>query len=158
MPENEVVWHKKTLARLQSKGTFTDFDGIRTRLLCHTNPNFYGIWTVFIGGGGALQSILRELGSYILRDTAKPWQLKAPGPKPTIKQLKEARKGNGPPCKGNQWPRKGNGPPVTGTKALLIVENAFHCNGSPYGFSCRGSRGAAPKKRPKYTGPPACVI
>ena len=55
---------------------------------------------------------LRELGSYILRDTPKPWQLKAPGPKPTIKQVKEARKGDGPPRKGNQWPRitKGNGP------------------------------------------------
>ena len=53
---------------------------------------------------------LRELGSYILRDTPKPWQLKAPGPKPTIKQFKEARKGNGSPRKGNQWPRKGNGP------------------------------------------------
>ena len=40
---------------------------------------------------------LRELGSYILRDTPKPRQLKVPGPKPTIKQLKEARKGNGFP-------------------------------------------------------------
>ena len=68
---------------------------------------------------------LRELGSYVLRDTPKPWQLKAPDPKPTIKQLKEARKGNGSSCKGNQWPRKGNGPPVIGTEALLIVKYAF---------------------------------
>ena len=28
--------------------------------------------------------VLRELGSYILRDTPKPWQLKAPDPEPTI--------------------------------------------------------------------------
>ena len=34
---------------------------------------------------------LRELEFYILRDTLKPWQLKAPGPKPTMKQLREAR-------------------------------------------------------------------
>ena len=40
------------------------------------------------------QYSLRYLGSYILRDTPKPRRLKAPGPKPTIKQLKEARKGN----------------------------------------------------------------
>ena len=39
--------------------------------------------------------VLRELGSYILRDTAEARQLKAPGPKPTNKQLKDARKGNG---------------------------------------------------------------
>ena len=53
--------------------------------------------------------------------------------------------------KANEWPRKGNGPPppVTGTGALLIVENAFDCNGSPYGFNCQGSRGA-PKTWPKY--------
>ena len=43
---------------------------------------------------------LRELGSYILRDTLKPWQLKASGPKPTIKQFKEARKGTDPPVRG----------------------------------------------------------
>ena len=54
---------------------------------------------------------LRELGSYCLRDTPKPRQSKAPGPKPTIKQLEEARKGNGsPPPKGNQWAREGDGP------------------------------------------------
>ena len=39
-------------------------------------------------------------------------------------------------------------PPVTGTEALLIVENAFNCNGSPYGFNCQVSRGA-PKIWPK---------
>ena len=59
---------------------------------------------------------LRELGSYILRNTSTPWQLKAPDTKPTIKQLKEARKGNGPPRNRNRWPRKGNGPPVTRTE------------------------------------------
>ena len=55
-------------------------------------------------------------------------------------------------CKtGHKWARrKGNGPPpVTGTEALLIVKNAFHCNGSPYGFNCRVSRGT-PKKWPQY--------
>ena len=71
---------------------------------------------------------LRELGSYILRDTSKPWQLKVPGPKPTIEQLKEAHKGNGYPRKGNQWPPKGNGPPFPWQepRALLIAENAFN--------------------------------
>ena len=34
---------------------------------------------------------LRALGTYILRDAPKPWQLKGPRPKPTIQQLKEAR-------------------------------------------------------------------
>ena len=48
----------------------------------------------------------------ILGDTPKPRQLKAPGRKPTIKQLKEARKGNGPARKGNRWPRKGHGWPI----------------------------------------------
>ena len=41
-------------------------------------------------------------------------KLEAPDPRPTIKQLKEAWKGNGAPQKGNRWPRKGNGPPVRG--------------------------------------------
>ena len=42
--------------------------------------------------------MLRELGSYILRDTPKRRQLKAPGRKlKTKQQLKEARKGNGSP-------------------------------------------------------------
>ena len=50
-------------------------------------------------------------GPIFLGTPPKPWQLKAPGPRPTIQQLKEARK-------GNRWPRNGNGPPpppVTGT-------------------------------------------
>ena len=33
--------------------------------------------------------------------------------------------------------------------ALLIVENAFNCSGSPYGFDRRGSRGSR-KKWPRY--------
>ena len=53
---------------------------------------------------------------FFIRDTPEPWQLKAPGPKPTIEQLEEACKGNGRPRKGDRWPRKGNGPPITGTK------------------------------------------
>ena len=66
------------------------------------------------------------------------------------KQLKEARKGNGALRKENRWPRKGNGPPpVTGTEGLLIVEDAFNCSGSSYGFNCQVSRGA-PKQWPKY--------
>ena len=52
-----------------------------------------------------------NLWAYILRDTPKPWQLKAPGPRPAIEQWKEACKGNGSPRKGNRWPRKGNGNP-----------------------------------------------
>ena len=44
----------------------------------------------------AVLYILRELESCILRDTPKPWHLKAPGPKLTIEQLEEA-KGNGSP-------------------------------------------------------------
>ena len=36
--------------------------------------------------------------------------------------------------KGDRWPRKGNGtplPPEQEPRALLFVENAFNCNGSP---------------------------
>ena len=96
--------------------------------------------------------MLRELGSYILRDTPKPWQLKA-GPKPTIKQLKEARKGNGLLRKENRWPRQENGPPpLREQTALLIVVNAFNCNGSPHGSNCWVSYGA-PKTWPKYWTP-----
>ena len=42
--------------------------------------------------------------------------------------------------------------PVTGTEAVLIVTNGFNCNGPPFGFNCRVSRGA-PKRRPKYRTP-----
>ena len=42
--------------------------------------------------------------------------------------------------------------PITGTEALLIVENAFNCNGSPCGFNCWVCR-RAPKKWPKYRTP-----
>ena len=37
-------------------------------------------------------------------------------------------------------------PPPKKRMALLIVENSFHCNGSPYavGFSCRGLAAALP--------------
>ena len=52
-------------------------------------------------------------------------------------------------------PVTGTDPPVAGTEALLIVKNAFNCNGSPYGSNCRVSR-RAPKKRSKY-GTPARV-
>ena len=49
--------------------------------------------------------------------------------------------------------RRTDPPPVTGTEGPFnIVENAFNCNGSPYGFNCRGSRGA-PKRRPKCRTP-----
>ena len=72
-------------------------------------------------------------GLTFLGTPQKPRQLKEPGPKLTIKQLKEARKGNGSPCKGNRWPRKGNGqPPATGTEGLLIVEMPFNCCGSSH--------------------------
>ena len=36
------------------KPTFMAYE---LRLLWHTNPNFYAIWPVFIGGGGGLQNI-----------------------------------------------------------------------------------------------------
>ena len=96
---------------------------------------------------------LGELGSYILGDTPEPWRLEAPGPWLTIKQSKEARKGNGSPCKGNRWPRQGNGPPQQEPRALLIVEHAFICNGSPYGFDCRGPRGAPKRNKAKIYNP-----
>ena len=38
------------------------------------------------------------------------------------------------------------------TETLLIAGNAFNCNGFPYGFTCRVSRGA-PEKWPKYRTP-----
>ena len=43
------------------------------------------------------------------------------GPKPTIKQLKEARKGNGSPRKGNHGLVRGTDTPVTGT------DEPFNC-------------------------------
>ena len=45
-------------------------------------------------------------------------------------QLKDAHKGNGCPNKWNPWPCKGNGGRRQGRTALLIVEDAFDCNGS----------------------------
>ena len=45
-----------------------------------------------------------------------------------------------PPVRGTDGPVRGTDPPVTGTGGLLIVESAFNCNGSPYGFNCVGSR------------------
>ena len=75
---------------------------------------------------------LRELRSYILRETLEPRQLKAPSPKLTIEQLEEARKGNGSPRKRNRWPRKGNGPRRNRNRGSLIVENALNCIGSSY--------------------------
>ena len=74
------------MLRVQQRGTPWLFDG------------------VFLSGKVPARresDFLRELGSYTLRDTPKPQQFKAPGRKPTIKQLKEARKGNGSPRKGN---------------------------------------------------------
>ena len=60
---------------------------------------------------------LRELVSYILRYTLQPWQLKAPGPRPTIKQLKEACKGNRSPCKGEPMAlQRGTEPPRKGDR------------------------------------------
>ena len=50
----------------------------------------------------------------------EPWQLKAPGLRPTTKQLKEARKGNGSPHKGNPWPCRGTGPPGKGNWRLSL--------------------------------------
>ena len=65
-----------------------------------------------------LQYRLREPGSYILRDTPEPWQLKAPGPrtKQTKKQVEETRKENGSPhvrgtntlVRGTDLPGKAN--------------------------------------------------
>ena len=55
------IWHKRIS---QNKGTFTEnvvheptFMAYELRLLWHTNPDFYAIWTVFVGGGGGLQYI-----------------------------------------------------------------------------------------------------
>ena len=71
---------------------------------------------------------LKRCLGYILRDIQEPWQLKAAGPRPTIKQLEKACKGNGWHPKGNRWPRmgnrwppsKGNGPPRKGNDAPLF--------------------------------------
>ena len=30
---------------------------MRMKLLCHTNPDFYGIWTAFIGARGGFEYI-----------------------------------------------------------------------------------------------------
>ena len=122
---------------------------------CQCRPElserFGSHWPIWISRVGNLYE-LRELVSYILRDTPKPWQLKAPSPKPTIK-VKEARTVNRSPRKGtNGHVRERTPPTVTGTEALLIVENAFSCICSPYGFHCQVSL-RAPKKWPKYRTP-----
>ena len=59
---------------------------------------------------------------------------------------------NGSPVRGTNGPVRRTNPPVTGTEALLIVENASNCSGTPYGFNCKLSRGA-PKKWPNYRTP-----
>ena len=50
---------------------------------------------------------------YILRVSPKPWQLKAAGPKPTIRQLKEAHNLGEriPPVRGSDGPVRGTDPP-----------------------------------------------
>ena len=50
----------------------------------------------------------------------------------------------------------GTVPTVRGTMALLIAENAFDCNGSPYGSNCR-ARAELLRRAAKYR-TPACVI
>ena len=71
-------------------------------------------------------------GPIFLETPRNPDNEKAPGPKLTIKQLKEACKWNGSPVRGTNDPVSRTRLPVKGTEALLIVENAFNCNGSPY--------------------------
>ena len=61
-------------------------------------------WALFSTLLTILKKNLCELGPHTLRDTPEPWQLEAPSPWPTIKQLKDARKGNRWPRKGNRWP------------------------------------------------------
>ena len=74
---------------------------------------FNGAWRI-LWGRVSRQSLLvmvkkhmetlGELGSYILMDAPGPWQFKAPAPRPTIKQVKEARKGNRSLRNGNEAP------------------------------------------------------
>ena len=98
---------------------------------------------------GPNKHVLRELGSYIFRDTPEPRQLEAPGPEPTIKQFKKRPVGGtDPPARGTDGPVRGNRPPQQEPRVHVIVENAFNCNGSSYDFNGWGSRGA-PKKWPK---------
>ena len=55
-----VVWRKNPLKWRdfhREYGAQTDFMAYKLRLLWHTNPDFYAIWTVFIGGGGGLQFV-----------------------------------------------------------------------------------------------------
>ena len=52
--------------------------GMRTRLLCHTNADFYGIWTAFIGGGGGLQYIEDKVQRKHFAKLSKPFLLNAP--------------------------------------------------------------------------------
>ena len=54
-----------------------------------------------------------------------------------------------------ELPYKGNGCSPQRERTALLIENAFNCSGSPYGFNCRGSRGS-PKKWPKPCQPFLC--
>ena len=57
---------EKSYNLLQHKEILTDFYGIRNRLLCHTNPDFCGIWTIFFGAGGGLLYIYIYIDRYVL--------------------------------------------------------------------------------------------
>ena len=57
-----------------------------------------------------------ELGSYFLRDTTEPGQLKAPGPQLTIKQ---GPQGERIPLQGELVAARGTDPPVRGMDGLF---------------------------------------
>ena len=82
----------------------------------------------------------------VLYSQRHPRILTIKGPRPATVR------GTEPPVTGIDGPVRRTEGPLTGTEALLIVENAFICNSSPYGFNCRGSRGA-PKTWPNYRTP-----
>ena len=64
LPKYAIKWGDVWRKNPWNKGTFTEnvvhkptFMAYELRLLWRTNPDFYPIWAVFIGGGGGLQYI-----------------------------------------------------------------------------------------------------
>ena len=86
-----------------------------------------------------LAPIAGELGSYILRDTPEPWQLKVPSPRLTIKQLKEACKGTDPPLRGTDGPRRGTDPQREGNGRPFTCRKCLRLQHSLYCFNHHGS-------------------
>ena len=65
-------------------------------------------------------------GPMLLGTPWNPRQFKAPGPRPTIKHVKEARNGPDPPARGTDGPVRGTHSPVRGTDCPFNCRKRFY--------------------------------